>query len=160
MHPTSSIHYQAFRGNQTGMCSVIAGANMIQRDLPKSRISQRIINRTFNAIGGTQQGAFAENMLDSWLKNGFEGTHITGYFSVSPTDTTTLIQDANASGIYAEFWVPGQPGQPWRTAHAALMDSAGPNGVDVVLWGVPTHFSWAWWESNGINAFGITGLRR
>lgn len=159
----SPIQYDQFDNNVNPTCAVVADANLIERDLPNTVITDQEIDDVFVASGGTwgsDGGSIPTNTFNTWESSGLAGTKIVGYQALNPENPAAITNAVDGEGAIAlmpdtAFGIPND-----NLNHVVFIDESSSSGVSVVEWGIPTDQTWSWLENNAIGIWTVSGLSK
>ena len=118
-----------------------------------------LIGYEFASAGGTSAGLTANALFSYWQHQGINGVFLTGLhrFFTDQTDVENGVRSYGAMIVEFQFADGGYFAQYQMTAgnHMAVVDGFTPEGPLVVSWGQTLQMTWAQWNAEVVNMWGI-----
>lgn len=137
----SAPHYSAFGNDTVGDCEFAAAADLVRRTWPRARITTaQVVGawRTDEALSG----------LTYLEVTGFGGHRIASFTPLTTRAQVTAAANSRG-GVFAYLSLP-------QGAHAVAVVGANHLGPTLVMWGVATQESWAYWDHVETSAYALT----
>jgi hypothetical protein len=118
-----------------------------------------LIGYEFASAGGTSAGLTADALFGYWQHQGINGVFLTGLhrFFTDQTDVENGVRSYGAMIVEFQFADGGYFAQYRMSGgkHMAVVDGFTPEGPLVVSWGQTLQMTWAQWNAEVVNMWGI-----